>query len=311
MRFRRELETRGVSLNTLRAYGGDLEELADLGDGTGPGARRPRLSRPALLRGRALPARAGPLERRPQAHRGSQLPRPSGAHRRGRAERCRAAADAESGVDACPRSSAPTRSPSCSTGSRRRTPLEIRDRAIFELTYSCGLRAEEVDDAGPRQPRLRVRDPARRRKGEQDAASCPIGEPAQRALAPLPGPGPPRARARRRRAGAVRLAAGPAPLHVRRPAPARQVGPRGGHRGPDLASHAPPLLRNPPVGGGRRPPIDPGAARPRERLDHPDLHPGGAGPPAPVSTHEAIRGRELRCLDLAASNVPRPGEELS
>ena len=25
-----------------------------------------------------------------------------------------------------------------------RTPLEIRDRAMFELAYSCGLRAEEI-----------------------------------------------------------------------------------------------------------------------------------------------------------------------
>ena len=59
MRFRRELETRGVSPNTLRAYGADLAELAEWATGAGPRARRPRLPRPAQLRRRALRARAG------------------------------------------------------------------------------------------------------------------------------------------------------------------------------------------------------------------------------------------------------------
>jgi integrase/recombinase XerC/integrase/recombinase XerD len=62
-----------------------------------------------------------------------------------------------------------------------RTPLEVRDRAIFELTYSCGLRAEEVvnldrDSVDFESESLRVEG-----KGSKTRLA-PIGEPAQRAL---------------------------------------------------------------------------------------------------------------------------------
>ena len=62
-----------------------------------------------------------------------------------------------------------------------RTPLELRDRAMLELTYSCGLRAQEVIDldAGSvdfEGERLRVHG-----KGDK-TRYVPIGEPAQRAL---------------------------------------------------------------------------------------------------------------------------------
>jgi site-specific recombinase XerD len=62
-----------------------------------------------------------------------------------------------------------------------RTPLELRDRAMLELTYSCGLRAEEVvglDTASPdfEGERLRVEG-----KGGK-TRFVPIGEPAQDAL---------------------------------------------------------------------------------------------------------------------------------
>src|SRR3954453_8447738 len=62
-----------------------------------------------------------------------------------------------------------------------RTPLEMRDRAMLELTYSCGLRAEEVvnldvDAADFEGERLRVEG-----KGGKTRL-VPIGEPAQAAL---------------------------------------------------------------------------------------------------------------------------------
>jgi site-specific recombinase XerD len=62
-----------------------------------------------------------------------------------------------------------------------RTPLELRDRAMLELTYSCGLRAEEVVGLDTTSPdfegeRLRVEG-----KGGKTRL-VPIGEPAQRAL---------------------------------------------------------------------------------------------------------------------------------
>ncbi len=62
-----------------------------------------------------------------------------------------------------------------------RTPLELRDRAMLELAYSCGLRAQEVidldlDSVDFDGERLRVEG-----KGGKTRL-VPIGEPAQRAL---------------------------------------------------------------------------------------------------------------------------------
>jgi site-specific recombinase XerD len=62
-----------------------------------------------------------------------------------------------------------------------RTPLELRDRAMLELAYSCGLRCEEIVnlDLGAidfESERLRVLG-----KGGKERL-LPVGEPAQRAL---------------------------------------------------------------------------------------------------------------------------------
>jgi site-specific recombinase XerD len=62
-----------------------------------------------------------------------------------------------------------------------RTPLELRDRAMLELAYSCGLRCEEIVnlDLGAidfDSERLRVLG-----KGSKERL-LPVGEPAQRAL---------------------------------------------------------------------------------------------------------------------------------
>ncbi|HEX8959468.1 MAG TPA: tyrosine recombinase XerC [Solirubrobacterales bacterium] len=63
-----------------------------------------------------------------------------------------------------------------------RTPLELRDRAMLELAYSCGLRCEEIVnlDLGAfdfESERLRVLG-----KGSKERL-LPVGEPAQGALA--------------------------------------------------------------------------------------------------------------------------------
>jgi integrase/recombinase XerC len=62
-----------------------------------------------------------------------------------------------------------------------RTPLELRDRAMLELAYSCGLRCEEIVnlDVGAfdhESERVRVLG-----KGGKERL-LPVGEPAQRAL---------------------------------------------------------------------------------------------------------------------------------
>src|SRR5438034_10860312 len=62
------------------------------------------------------------------------------------------------------------------------TPLELRDRALFELAYAAGLRAEEivnldVADVDPDDEQLRVEG-----KGSKTRV-VPAGEPAWRAVA--------------------------------------------------------------------------------------------------------------------------------
>jgi site-specific recombinase XerD len=62
-----------------------------------------------------------------------------------------------------------------------RTPLELRDRAMFELAYSCGLRCEEIvnldiDSFDFEEDQLRVLG-----KGQKERL-LPVGEPARRAL---------------------------------------------------------------------------------------------------------------------------------
>ena len=62
-----------------------------------------------------------------------------------------------------------------------RSPLELRDRAMLELAYSCGLRCEEIvnldfDSLDFESEQLRVRG-----KGEKER-QLPVGEPAQKAL---------------------------------------------------------------------------------------------------------------------------------
>lgn len=61
------------------------------------------------------------------------------------------------------------------------TPLELRDRAMFELAYACGLRSEEIvnldlDSVAAESEKLRVRG-----KGDKERI-VPVGEPAMLAL---------------------------------------------------------------------------------------------------------------------------------
>ena len=61
------------------------------------------------------------------------------------------------------------------------SPLELRDRAMFELAYSCGLRAEELvslDDGDLDFDAEQVRVEGKGRK----TRLVPVGEPAQKAL---------------------------------------------------------------------------------------------------------------------------------
>ncbi len=71
------------------------------------------------------------------------------------------------------------------------TPLEVRDRALFELAYASGLRAEELVSLDVAFARLRCRVRSRRGQGRQDARSSPSAStPATRSSAISPELGP-------------------------------------------------------------------------------------------------------------------------
>jgi len=178
--FRRELERRGSSRHTVRAYGGDLAELAQWATrhGKEPGTLvyRDLRSYAAALSERGL-ARASvarklaavrslhdhltrtevaaqnPAELLPMPKKQSRLPRVLGPEEIARL------------LDRIPASG----------------PLEVRDRAMLEVTYACGLRAEEIinldsDAVDFESESLRVVG-----KGSKTRI-VPMGEPAQRAL---------------------------------------------------------------------------------------------------------------------------------
>jgi site-specific recombinase XerD len=178
--FARDKRTAGASKATLRAYGTDLRELGLWASARGvdPGALRYRdlrayaaaLSERRLARssiGRKLAAirtfgdhlvRTGEADSNPAdllatPKREQRLPRALGRDQVAEL------------LDRIP----------------AHTPLESRDRAMFELAYSCGLRAEEivrldVDSMDFDSESLRVHG-----KGDKTRL-VPVGEQAQRAL---------------------------------------------------------------------------------------------------------------------------------
>lgn len=178
--FAQELGTRGASPNTLRAYGADLRELAAWATRTGrdPGRlgyrdlrtyaaalseRRLEKStiarKLAAVRGfhdhlvRAGHADQNPADLLPSPRREARLPRVLGPE------------EVTQLLDRIP----------------ARTPLELRDRALCDITYSCGLRAAEVvgldlGDIDFDSEVVRVTG-----KGGRTRV-VPIGEPAQRSL---------------------------------------------------------------------------------------------------------------------------------
>jgi integrase/recombinase XerC/integrase/recombinase XerD len=184
--FDRSLRTRGMAEKTRRAYGLDVGELAVWADGAGvapegvghrvlrryaahlAAARRDggrALSRQTVARKLAAirsfyghMVERGALEQNP-ADLVPSPRRPRGLPRALRAD------EVAQLLDRIP----------------ARTPLERRDRALFELAYSCGLRCEELvnldlDSVDFDAEELRVLG-----KGSKTRL-VPIGEPAQAAL---------------------------------------------------------------------------------------------------------------------------------
>jgi tyrosine recombinase XerC len=178
--FARDQDRRGVAAATRRAYRADLRELAAFasGRGTEPDELRYRdlrafaaaLSERGLAKssvGRKLAAvrgfldgmlKAGAIEANPA----ELLPTPKREQRLPRALGREQVAELLDRIPA-------------------RTPLEIRDRAMFELAYSCGLRAEEIVNLDLSSIDFEGEQVRVLGKGSKERLA-PIGEPAQKAL---------------------------------------------------------------------------------------------------------------------------------
>jgi integrase/recombinase XerC len=178
--FLRELETGGASRHTLRAYEGDLRELAAWASERGrePGELRyrdlrayaatlsdRRLARASVARKLAAirsfgehltrtgVAASNPAELLPTPKRGSRLPRVIASDQSARL------------LDRIPAT----------------TPLEVRDRAMLELAYACGLRVEELRTLRTADLDFETETVRVRGKGGKERV-VPMGEPAQAAL---------------------------------------------------------------------------------------------------------------------------------
>jgi site-specific recombinase XerD len=178
--YDRDLRARNAAERTRRAYGVDLGQFVEWakGRGVGPGDVRHRdvrryaagLSAEGLAAAtvaRKLAAVRGLFDFLVRSERLGQNPADlvSSPKREDNLPRVLAAEQVRALLERIP----------------ARTSLELRDRALFELAYSCGLRCEEIVNLGVdsldfESERVRVLG-----KGSKERL-LPVGEPAQRAL---------------------------------------------------------------------------------------------------------------------------------
>ena len=103
------------------------------------------------------------------------------------------------------------------------TPLEMRDRALFELAYACGLRAEELVDLDLESIDFDAETVRVEGKGGK-TRFVPAGEPALRSVTRYLERGAARPGEHRRGARAAALEVRPPPLDVRRAPPPEGLG---------------------------------------------------------------------------------------
>jgi integrase/recombinase XerC/integrase/recombinase XerD len=178
-RFDGWLRARGMSEKTRRAYGVDIDQLAQFA-----GERPPEQLRPADLRRFAAFLSESGMSK-------TTVARKLAAVRTFYRHLIEIGAVAASPADLVaspkrdqylPQVLKPAEVAAVLDGIPASTPLELRDRAMFELAYAAGLRAEEivnldVTDADPDAEHLRVLG-----KGSKTRV-VPAGEPAWRAIA--------------------------------------------------------------------------------------------------------------------------------
>ena len=280
---------RGLSRNTLEAYRSDLLQYGEWLRRTGhdPLDRRPRRAERVRRRDRRRARRTG---RRPRPRRSS----------------ARSPACARSTATCAARPSSPTdptahlRAPKQGRKlpqvlsrdevaellrqPRGTEPAALRDRALLETMYACGLRASEAIDLEVGDLDLEAGILRARGKGSKERL-VPVGSAASRALG---------AYLQRGRAAAGRRALGGAA--VRQPARRRPHAPGALQDRPaprrdrrpgveDEPAHAAPHVRDAPAGRRLRPALAAGDARPRRHRHDAALH-------APLG--RAAQGRLLR-----------------
>jgi integrase/recombinase XerC/integrase/recombinase XerD len=175
-----ELETRGSSSATVRAYRRDLLELGAWASARDRG--------PARLAYRDLRGYAAELSGRGLAK--SSIARKLAAVRSFHAHLVARGESAQNAADLLASPKQESRLPRVLAADEVAAlleripatgPLEVRDRALFELTYSCGLRAEEIVSLDLGDPDFDAETLRVTGKGSK-TRMVPIGEPAQRAL---------------------------------------------------------------------------------------------------------------------------------
>lgn len=179
-RFDRELRARGAAANTRRAYGTDLERFAAWASA--------RSLRPGTVSYRQLRGYAAELSEAGLAR--STVARKLAAVRSLYGHLVAIGEASQNAAELLPNPKRPSTLPRVLGREEVETlleripsgsPLEVRDRAIFELAYSCGLRCEEIvklDLGDPDFEREVVRVHGKGGK----TRLVPIGEPAQWSL---------------------------------------------------------------------------------------------------------------------------------
>lgn len=178
--YLRELETRGSSPATVRAYRRDLLELGAWATG--------RRRKPAQLVYRDLRAYAAELSGRGLAK--SSIGRKLAALRSFHAHLVARGAASQNPGDLLATPKREQRLPRVLGADEVAAlleripasgPLEVRDRALFELAYSCGLRADEIVSLDLGDPDFDAETLRVTGKGSK-TRMVPMGEPAQKAL---------------------------------------------------------------------------------------------------------------------------------
>jgi integrase/recombinase XerC/integrase/recombinase XerD len=183
--FDRSLKAHGLADGTRRAYGFDLADFAAWADGQGSG---PKDVKYRLLRRYAAHLSAG------AADGGQELSPPTVARKLAAIRTFYRYMVEREEIEANPADlvSSPRRPRKLPRSLKRNevavmleripagSPLELRDRAMFELAYSCGLRCQEIVDLDVGSLDFDAEELRVLGKGSKTRV-VPMGEPAQRA----------------------------------------------------------------------------------------------------------------------------------